>query len=173
MINTYSSFLSLSLRFQSIYRLEMHIGFNLFILLICFWLCRVSCCMLAFFSCCKRELPSSCGARASYCGGFSCCGAWALGAWAQCLWQVGTSLVYPFSPQMVESSQSRDRTPILCTDRWILNHCTTREILQVHILNVYLEWNISIFVVFLTTGEEINSNINFHFRACLLYANYL
>ena len=23
-----------------------------------------------------------CGARASHCGGFSCCGAWALGAWA-------------------------------------------------------------------------------------------
>ena len=23
-----------------------------------------------------------CGVRASHCGGFSCCGAWALGAWA-------------------------------------------------------------------------------------------
>ena len=26
-------------------------------------------------------LPSGCGAWASHCGGFSCCGAWALGSW--------------------------------------------------------------------------------------------
>ena len=29
--------------------------------------------------CCTRAF-SSCGAHASHCGGFSCCGAWALGA---------------------------------------------------------------------------------------------
>ena len=33
----------------------------------------------AFSSCSKQGLLSSCGARASHCGGFSCCGAQALG----------------------------------------------------------------------------------------------
>ena len=37
------------------------------------------CCTRAFSSCGERV---HCGARASHCGGFSCCGAWALGAWA-------------------------------------------------------------------------------------------
>ena len=31
---------------------------------------------------CWAPALSSCGARASHCGGFSCCGARALGAWA-------------------------------------------------------------------------------------------
>ena len=30
----------------------------------------------------EQGLLSSCGARASPCGGFSCCRAWALGVWA-------------------------------------------------------------------------------------------
>ena len=37
------------------------------------------CCAWAFSSCRKRGLLSSCGGKASYCGGFSCCGVWALG----------------------------------------------------------------------------------------------
>ena len=35
-----------------------------------------------FFSCEERELLSSGDVRASPCGGFSCCGAQALGTWA-------------------------------------------------------------------------------------------
>ena len=35
-----------------------------------------------FSSCGEWELFSSFGAQASHCGGFSCCGTWALGAWA-------------------------------------------------------------------------------------------
>ena len=33
------------------------------------------CCAWAFSSCSEQGLLSSCGARASHCGGFSCCGA--------------------------------------------------------------------------------------------------
>ena len=34
---------------------------------------------------------SHCGARASHCGGFSCCRAWALGAWASVIVARGLS----------------------------------------------------------------------------------
>ena len=37
------------------------------------------CCMWTFSSCSKREQLSGCHARASRSGGFSCCGAQALG----------------------------------------------------------------------------------------------
>ena len=40
------------------------------------------CCIQAFSSCSKKELLSSCNAQASHCGGFSGCGAQALGAQA-------------------------------------------------------------------------------------------
>ena len=30
----------------------------------------------------------------------------------------------------MRSSQTRDQTHIPCTGRWILNHCTTREVLN-------------------------------------------
>ena len=40
--------------------------------------------------CCARVF-SSCGAQASHCGGFSCCGAWALGAWASVVVACGLS----------------------------------------------------------------------------------
>ena len=84
-----------------------------------------------------------CGARASHCGGFSCCGARSLGAWAsvvvahglQQLWLVGsraqaqqlwrTGLV---APRHVGSSRTRARTHVPCIGRQILNHCTTREV---------------------------------------------
>ena len=33
-----------------------------------------------------------CGARASHCGGLSCCGAWALGAWAPAVVALGLSI---------------------------------------------------------------------------------
>ena len=87
-----------------------------------------------------------CGARASHCGGFSCCGARALGAqasvvvarglsscgsWAlECrlssLWCTG--LVAPWH---VGSSRTRARTRVPCIGRQILNHCTTREVAYV------------------------------------------
>ena len=35
--------------------------------------------MFALGLCCCVQAFSSCGERASHCGGFSCCGAWVLG----------------------------------------------------------------------------------------------
>ena len=76
-----------------------------------------------------------CSAWASHCGGFSCCGAWAQArslqqlrlvgsrAQAQQLWRTG--LVAPWH---VGSSRTMARTRVPCIGRWILNHCTTREV---------------------------------------------
>ena len=106
-----------------------------------------------------------CGARASHCSGFSCCGARALaaqasvvvarglnscGMQAQQLRHTGsraqaqqlccTGLVAPWH---VGSSQTRARTHVPCIGRQILNHCTTRkapqQFLQLRIL-VPDEW---------------------------------
>ena len=64
------------------------------------------------------------------CAGFSSCGMWAQQLWlvgsrarAQQLWSMG--LVAPWH---VGSSGNRDRTRVPCIGRWILNHCTTREV---------------------------------------------
>ena len=54
-----------------------------------------------------------CGAWASHCGGFSCCGARALGTRTH-----------------VGSSRARARTRDPCIGRQILNHCATREVRQ-------------------------------------------
>ena len=85
----------------------------------------------------RREVATlRCGASASHCGGFSCCGAglqacglqqvWLTGsrAQAQQLWHTGLA-----APRHVGSSRTRDRTCVPCIGRQILNHCTTREVL--------------------------------------------
>ena len=95
-----------------------------------------------FSSCSKWRLLSSCGVRASHCGGFSC-GAWALGALvsvveahrlSSCL--MGTLESTGFSDcgswaqlphGMWESSQTREQTHVPSTGRQIHNHWTTRE----------------------------------------------
>ena len=64
------------------------------------------------------------GARASHYRGLSCCGAQAPDVQAQQLWLTG-----PVPPRHVGSSQTRARTRVPCIGRWILNHCTTREVL--------------------------------------------
>ena len=74
------------------------------------------------------------GARASYCDGFSCCRAWALGTRAQQLWLASsrvqaqqlwcTGLV---TTVHVGSSRTRARTRVPCIGRRILNQCATRE----------------------------------------------
>ena len=85
------------------------------------------------------------GVRASHCGGFSGCGAWALGArgfsscgtWAQQLCLMGSRAQAQqlctglFAPRHVGSSRTRARMPVPCIGRWILNHCATREALVV------------------------------------------
>ena len=66
----------------------------------------------------------SCGARASPWGGFSWCRAQALGFSVV----VNMSLA---APQEMESSQRRDQTRVPRIGRWILNHCTGREVLAI------------------------------------------
>ena len=62
---------------------------------------------------------SSCSAWASHCGGFSCCGAGALG-------HTGFSSC----GKRDLSSQTRDQTRVPYTGRLIINHWTNREVLQ-------------------------------------------
>ena len=69
------------------------------------------------------------GARASHYRGLSRCGAQAPDAQAQQLWLTG-----PVAPRHVGSSQTRARTRVPCTGRQILNHCTTREALQMYLM---------------------------------------
>ena len=84
------------------------------------------------------------------CTGFSYCGALAVGMWAsvvmahelsgwslralepqlQQFWCMGL-----VAPWLVESSWTRDQTHIPCIGRWILIHCTTREVPITAILN--------------------------------------
>ena len=83
-----------------------------------------------------------CGARASHFGGFSCCGAWALGTRASVVVAPGLSSCGSralecrlsscgaqglVAPRHVGSSRARAQTRVPCIGRWILNHCATRE----------------------------------------------
>ena len=70
--------------------------------------------------------------------GFSSCGAWAQQLWltgsrvqAQQLWR--TRLLAPWH---VGSSRTRIQACVPCIGRWILNHCTTREALYLHLLSI-------------------------------------
>ena len=63
-------------------------------------------------------------AHGFHCSGFSCCGARALGHAGFSMWHTAS-----VAPQHVESSWARDRTHVPCIGRWILNQCTTREVL--------------------------------------------
>ena len=73
--------------------------------------------------------------RRAHCGGFSCCGAQALGTWASVVAAHGLSSCDTWlrCSRHVESSCTRDRTHIPCIGRWILIHCTTREVLDLHL----------------------------------------
>ena len=88
--------------------------------------------------CCVQAF-SSCGARDSHFGGFSCCGAWAPGCvdFRNCgsgaleltglvaLWHVG-------------SSRTRNHTCVSCIGRQILYHWVLREVLCFHFREVIL-----------------------------------
>ena len=83
-------------------------------LFILFWaLLGLHCCTWAFFGC---------GEWTSHCGGFSCCRAQALGHRVSGVAHSGL-----VASRHVGSSQTRDRTPVPCIGRQILNHWTTRE----------------------------------------------
>ena len=80
----------------------------------------------------RAGLLSSCGARASYCSGFSC-GAWALGHVGSVTAAHGFlstgSVVVARGLGSPATYGIRDQTPVLCIGRWILNHRSTREVL--------------------------------------------
>ena len=100
------------------YNLPIYIFFNIYLFLAALGLC--------------------CGVQASHCGGFSYCGAQALGALgarAQQLWLTGSrAQAQQFwrsglvALWYVGSSQTRDRTRDPCIGRQTLNHCATREV---------------------------------------------
>ena len=48
--------------------------------------------------------------------------------WLLLLWNTGSRHSGLVAPWHVESSQTRDRTCVLCIGRWILIHCTTKEV---------------------------------------------
>ena len=77
-----------------------------------YWLLWVFFTVCGLFSSCREWGLLSSG------GGFSCCGAWALG-------YTGSAVVVHGH---VGSSQIGDQTNVLCIARWLLNHWTTREV---------------------------------------------
>ena len=105
---------------------------NLFILFIYFWLLWV------FIAAHRLSLVVVCrGYSSLWCTGFSL--QWLLllqstgsRAQAQQLWRTGLVTL-----QHVGSSRTRARTRVPCIDRWILNHCTTREAPIIYLMNLY------------------------------------
>ena len=91
-----------------------------------------------FCSCSEQGLLSSWGARASHCGGFSCCGAQALGPAGLSSWRHVSSVVEEHGLKStgsvvvvhrlsVGSSWIRDRTRVSCVGKWILFHWAAWE----------------------------------------------
>ena len=91
-------------------------------------------CARAFSSCGKRGPLFHCVAWASHYRGLSCCGARAPDAQAEQLWLTGL-----VAPRHVGSSQTRAQTRVPCIGRQILNHCATREALDIgNIIYTYI-----------------------------------
>ena len=78
----------------------------------------------AFSSCREQGLLSVCGAQASHCSSFSYCGAQAREHMSSVVVAHGLSCPVVWR----KSSQTRDRTRVLCVGRQIFNHWTTREV---------------------------------------------
>ena len=82
-----------------------------------------------------------CSVRASHCGGFFCCRVQALAhtGFTTChtqpkyLWHTGL-----VAPKHVEPSRIRDQTCVPWIGRWILIHCTTREVPPDILMHDYL-----------------------------------
>ena len=96
------------------------------------------CCVQAFSSCSKQELPSTV-AYGLLTVGFSCCRAWALEWEASAVVAHGLS----FSVWPVGSSRTRDQTLVPCVGRQILNHWITREVLTELSISEHLQYSSS------------------------------
>ena len=97
---------------------------------------------VAVSGCRDQGLLSSCGARVSHCGGFSCCRAQPLGSWAsvvaaqgliscglQTLERAGFRSCGLVALRHVKSSRTRDWTHVPFIGRRILIHRSTRKVL--------------------------------------------
>ena len=101
-----------------------------FFLKICLFTAALGlCCCKRAFSICSKWGLATFFAVASHFGGFSCCRAQALGAWAQQLQRLSTVVVAHGSScsETCGIFLVRDGTHVPCIGRWILNHWTTRE----------------------------------------------
>ena len=61
------------------------------------------------------------------------CGARVLGAWASQYWRHRG----PGAPQQVKPSLNRYQTRVPCIGKWILNYCTTREVLFCYVCDLH------------------------------------
>ena len=77
----------------------------------------------AFSSCSEWGLLSYCGVWASYCSGFSCCRAWALGHVSFSSCDAGAQL--PLIASRIFLDQGSNHVPYI--GKWLLNNWTTRE----------------------------------------------
>ena len=118
--------------------------FNVFIFIIYFIFGCVGSSLLraGFLQLRQAGATLRCGARASHCGGFSCCGARALGTQASVVvarrLQIAGSVVVVHGLSCsghVGSSRTRARTRVPCIGRRIHNHCATREALLKFLYN--------------------------------------
>ena len=73
--------------------------------------------------------------------GFSSCGS---RAQAQQLWRMSLAALWH-----VGSSQTRARTRVPCIGRWILNHCTTREVLLLFFLILFTYIRFFVWIMYL------------------------
>ena len=142
----------------NINKFHLYILINLLFYLFIFGCVGSSVLCVGFLQLRRAGISLRCGAWAS-CGGFFCCGARVLGAWASVvvacglrqLWLVGsraqtqqlwcTGLVAPWH---VGFSRTRARTCVPCIGRWILNHCATREapdVLTSEVLKIFFNQN--------------------------------
>ena len=97
-----------------------------------FWLHVSSLLCWGFLYVRQVRVTLHCSARASHRGGSSCCGAWALEAWASVLPYVGSiAVAHRLVLWHVGSSRTRDPTCVSCIGRWILIHCTTSEVQEI------------------------------------------
>ena len=87
---------------------------------------------VAFSNYRRWGLLSSCCVGASYCGGFSCCRARALGHTDSVVVEHGLSC-----SKVLGSSWIRDGNPVSCAGRWILSHWVAGSLQQLFQVGVF------------------------------------
>ena len=111
--------------------------------------------------CCFARAFSSCGVQSSPCGGFSCCGARALDAWASVVvahrLYSARSVVVAHGLSCSTACGIRARTRVPCIGRRILNHRATREVPSMTSLKLLQSKRYSKVQIIVSGGEEVRS----------------